>query len=339
MKNGILVVVSLLAALALAELGARLLLSVSGAEPMVPLQVGRPDATLGWSLSPNTDATSNWGAREVAYRINAQGVRGDEVAFDKPAEVFRIVVVGDSVTFGAGVPLREHFSGLLGGYFERVEVINIAVSGFGVDQELLRLRALGLRYQPDLVIAQVDHYANQRHMHAVRWGKSKPQFALRDGALVQVAEPQVASGPLFDLHLWLRQWSVAYQIGSEIVEAVRSGESAAAQDAADAQRLQDPAFVERMHALGAAIVAEMAAEARAAGAHFLLVTRVASLVERMQARDVDVLDMRRAWRNPDLTLAGDPHPDGAANGILAWELAQYLVARDMLAPQHRKADE
>ena len=61
----------------------------------------------------------------------------------------------------------------------------------------------------------------------------------------------------------------------------------------------------------------------------------------MSRLDTRFAELRAAGRTaliPYLT-AGDPHPDGAANGILAWELAQYLVARDMLAPQHRKADE
>ena len=95
------------------------------------------------------------------------------------AQRLRLVALSVLVTVvGYGVPIEQHFSKLLEGYFRDVEVINMGVSGYGVDQELLALRNEGVRYHPDVVIAYVAHFGDQRHMYADRWGKPQPEASL-----------------------------------------------------------------------------------------------------------------------------------------------------------------
>ena len=55
----------------------------------------RPDAQLGWTLRPGMNA---WYTREGRSHvvINAEGRRDGETALEKPAGVYRIVVLGDS---------------------------------------------------------------------------------------------------------------------------------------------------------------------------------------------------------------------------------------------------
>ena len=122
--------------------------------------------------------------------------RDDETTYDKPDGVLRIVIVGDSNTFGYGVTIRKHFTWLLEGYFDRVQVINLGVAGYGIDQELMRLRAEGFRYEPDVVLAYVPHYADDRHLHTHRFGRNKARFVLEDGKLVldNVPVPRDAPG-------------------------------------------------------------------------------------------------------------------------------------------------
>jgi hypothetical protein len=91
-------------------------------------------------------------------KFNGRGLRGPEVAIPKPADVYRVLVLGDSVVEGAQVRedvtmaalLREHLAPLAAG--RRVETVNAGVAGFGTGQELLFLEREGLAYQPDLIV-------------------------------------------------------------------------------------------------------------------------------------------------------------------------------------------
>lgn len=91
-------------------------------------------------------------------RTNALGLRGPELARPKPAGVFRIVVLGDSVAFGWGVDEEVTFVRRLETEWNaahpqhRIEVCNTAVPMYDTNQELAALREVGLALQPDLVL-------------------------------------------------------------------------------------------------------------------------------------------------------------------------------------------
>lgn len=107
------------------------------------------DERLGWRNIPNWRATTN--GRSLT--INSKGLRGREYPYEKPDGTTRILVLGDSFTWGYGVGDNEVFTNVLerqlaGSY----EVINTGVSGWGTDQEYLFLVNEGLRYSPDIVI-------------------------------------------------------------------------------------------------------------------------------------------------------------------------------------------
>ena len=89
--------------------------------------------------------------------LNSHGLRDDEIPYNKPAGEKRILVLGDSVTFGWGVSQGETFSDrmeyllneLPGG---RWQVINSGVNGYNTEQESTYLRIEGMRYSPDFVL-------------------------------------------------------------------------------------------------------------------------------------------------------------------------------------------
>jgi hypothetical protein len=64
-------------------------------------------------------------------------------------------MLGDSIAFGTRVRDFETFSYLLEHRSARYEVANLAVEGYGTDQELLLLEEEGLRYHPDVVVLNV----------------------------------------------------------------------------------------------------------------------------------------------------------------------------------------
>ena len=127
---------------------------------------GRPgfyvsDAVLGQRLAPNYDG---WFAG-VPVKINALGFRDDrDYGIEKPAGGFRILVLGDSVTFGHGTRSDTTYPYLLEQRLREWkpeiawQVWNLGVPGYATSQELAYLERIGARYDPDLVI--VGFYQN-----------------------------------------------------------------------------------------------------------------------------------------------------------------------------------
>lgn len=90
--------------------------------------------------------------------INSQGLRGDLVSEEKSRGVYRILGLGDSVTFGWQVRQEETYLQRLESMLNvndplrHYEVINASVPGYKLGHELAYLKEYGVRYQPDLVI-------------------------------------------------------------------------------------------------------------------------------------------------------------------------------------------
>ena len=93
----------------------------------------------------------------TTVRTNSLGLRERELPLDKPAGVVRVLFLGDSVTFGTGVPNDGPFPRVLETSLAddpgpRVETVNAAVVGYNTTQELARLEAVGPAYRPDAVV-------------------------------------------------------------------------------------------------------------------------------------------------------------------------------------------
>lgn len=99
----------------------------------------------------------------VDVSTNHLGFRGNETTLKKPADTYRIVCLGDSLTFGWGVSQDQTFCAQL----ERLlnanppstppsrvhyEVLNLGVGNYNTVQEVESLRTLGLQLDPDLVL-------------------------------------------------------------------------------------------------------------------------------------------------------------------------------------------
>ena len=126
-------------------------------------------------------ADEEWVTSIVTGRINRYGLRGPEIEPDKPDGVFRVLVLGDSFTFGAGVADDESFPAqlqpLLAGSCatpRRFEVINAGVSGYNTADEVVNLERRWLpELEPDLVLLTFyvnDAYDDTRMAAAMRGG-------------------------------------------------------------------------------------------------------------------------------------------------------------------------
>jgi lysophospholipase L1-like esterase len=118
-----------------------------------------PDAELGYKLNPN------WVYPGHGKLINSLGIRYPEIPLAKPVGQFRVLVLGDSISWDKGGfvdLLRERFGRLRNG---SVEVINAAIPGYTTYQERRFLERDLLPLRPDLVILQYCLNDNHRFLH------------------------------------------------------------------------------------------------------------------------------------------------------------------------------
>ena len=92
-----------------------------------------------------------WGAD---IKINSQGFRGAEPSNDPATE--RVIVLGDSITFGNNLELEDTFpfqlQQRLVSQRRNVEILNFGVGGYDTLQEVALLEIRGLKYHPKLVV-------------------------------------------------------------------------------------------------------------------------------------------------------------------------------------------
>jgi len=111
-------------------------------------------------LAPNQDGIwSTWLHRPHHVQTNSVGLRNTQEPDDSR---FRILAVGDSLTFGPFVPNEDTWPAWLESILNAqlfpstsVQVLNAGVSGYTIEDELAYLREKGLGLEPDLVILAV----------------------------------------------------------------------------------------------------------------------------------------------------------------------------------------
>ena len=145
----------------LGEIAARVWYATRPVVGLRGLHVYQPDLPWLYGLRPGAEGRLTAPGRSQArYRINEDGFRGPRYARPKPANRFRVVVMGDSVAFGYDVEEREAFPRVLEQTTAleapeaRVEVVNLGVGGYNPWNEAKLFAGVGIGYQPDLVLVQ-----------------------------------------------------------------------------------------------------------------------------------------------------------------------------------------
>ncbi len=88
------------------------------------------------------------------FRTNSRGLRDKEYTLNKPEGIKRIVVIGDSFTWGLGVNDDEIYTERLESMLPNTEVINLGVVGYNTVQETIYFQREGIKYDPDILIIQ-----------------------------------------------------------------------------------------------------------------------------------------------------------------------------------------
>jgi hypothetical protein len=291
----------------------------------------------GWE--PRRDFATRVAGRPVS--INARGYRGALHGARRPGAE-RVVVLGDSIAFGLEVGDAETFAALLERPRER-EVLNLAVQGWGTDQQALRLEREGLALRPDVVVlalcvandftdVALDHFLyDRRH--------PKPYFLLRHGEL-ELHDAHLRLGTGARVARWLGERSRLFQrlAGWGVPEEPPGWHWQRTVEEQEPRSAQNVSIVSHL-------VRRMAEASRAADADFLLAAfpyrrswdeggtpELESLAEILGRSGVPLLDLGVAFRErgqrfEDLTVDKLGHLAAAGHRATAEILDAALEAR------------
>jgi hypothetical protein len=132
--------------------------------------------TRGWALTPSIRNMSVFDGKIL--NSNSRGLRGPtEYKYERTPGKHRVVVLGDSFTFGAEVSDDETYSHYLASSLPNTEVLNLGVSGYGHDQMLLYLKEEGVKYHPDVILLGFTYLDIYRNLWTF-FAYGKPKFEL-----------------------------------------------------------------------------------------------------------------------------------------------------------------
>lgn len=296
------------------------------------------DPDLGWTLDT---------AESQSTRVDSFGGRVGRVPVPRARRegVQRLVTCGCSFTYGSEVEIGDDWPATLDAEREDVEVINLGVPGYGIDQSLLRYRALGpatdadevwLGVLPATVLRLVSTYRPALRHYTVTVAV-KPRFVHEADGIKLIPSPARSLDDLVALlgsqerfarevvpnDSFMAAWPAAYApFGSHPSHwsaTARMGLTYLERGGRDwARRIADP--TDETHTLSLALIAAMRAEVEAEGRRFcvLLLPDRGSL-----ANPADV----EAWQGWVRALR--------AAGVDLHDPTQDLIAAGM----HRNADE
>lgn len=153
----LLIAVSVLVSLLLAEIAFRVLLP-QHFDPH-PRGMYRSDPAVGYVLAPNFRGTFKRAEFEHEVTSNNVGLRGPPVRA-RNQSTFRVVCLGDSFTWGYGVNDSETYPQRLESLLARkypdvdIQVLNAGVPGYGTADALRFLQSRAVLLDPDLVVLQ-----------------------------------------------------------------------------------------------------------------------------------------------------------------------------------------
>jgi hypothetical protein len=257
-----------------------------------------PDPRTGWSFVPRRRVDLPMpGDRLIRYETDAYGDRAISAEWTEDPRAPSILIAGESVAMGHGLPWPQTFAAGLGDLMQ-LQVVDVAEGGYGNDQAYLRAAAALARLsRPFAVVTTVLPVQLHRNLR-----DDRPHLVLRNGSLVWV--------PASAAWLKLRQLFVN-----------------------DLPYLSDADLAESL-ALGRAILRTTAALARAKGAQPLFVFVSTGRSRPVDAHAeafiihslLDGLPSIVFDLEPEHCLPGDfGHPDAEGARQLAGAIAEALA--------------
>jgi len=278
----------------------------------------------------STGHTGTWWHQRWTSGVthNRYGLRERPVPLEKPAGRYRIAVLGDSITYGPGIPAEARYTRQLEQELarrappdRRFEVLSFGVPGADTGRELQVARDLVLRFEPDFLLLQ--WYVNDPMLNddtGLASGRS-----LVPPGLARPLRRYSAAFYLVELGWGRLQQALGLRRGFAAYMRQRFGDASAEDWSAAAASLSAFASLCRERALdcGMVLFPQLAGDGAALG---FLHDRVLAVCERVGLPCVDLRDVllgagepRELWVN-----RFDAHPGPRAHALAAEALAREL---------------
>jgi len=175
------------------------------------------DDELGWKLAPSKTTTHLSRYFDTRYTTNSFGFRDKARSIEKSDHAYRILLYGDSLIFGWGLNDGERFSDLLEKEKADLEIWNLGVPGWGLDQEILLNEKEGKLLHADDVMFFVGKSTLARIHTPHIFSKYKPMFTRqKDGRLTIVPIPKGKNSVLSLLYELLSDFYLPYFVQAQI---------------------------------------------------------------------------------------------------------------------------
>jgi hypothetical protein len=176
----------------------------------------RSDAQTGWSNAPNLLTTRiNAAGEEWTIRTDQNGQR---LMAQDPRAGRKILILGDSLSFGEGVDIKDRFDVKMLSSLPGMRVINTGTMGYGTDQEYMAFRNWKHLLESGdtvlIVLNESDYFDVLRRRF---FGRAKPYVEKVDGSYV-------LRPPSIDRWERWSNWSLVASVVARLMEPT-AGES------------------------------------------------------------------------------------------------------------------
>jgi hypothetical protein len=284
---------------------------------------------LGYKLLPNVSRNAFTSDFQIIYSTNSLGLREKEI---KKTSKFKILFLGDSQTFGEGVPYGSRFSDLIEKEIDNVYSINAGMPGYGVHQMYRYLECSGLNLKPNLVVCAIIPVDLNRAIYkkpeAAPYMLSKEENAgdslwIGSGALLR--HSYFYALVRARIKIWLMWRGLQERDRKEWEEIAQKGDYKLYKITSDSQKrlVRETSFE---------IFSNFKNLLRDAQVEFLVVNigkqPIPWLEDYCRQKNIEYLDVSLVLKNaPNITFKIDPHYNAIGNRIIADYLKAYIVKR------------
>lgn len=155
------------------------------------------DPIAGWKNAANLNKPTS--KEHGAVRTNSYGMRNDgDFSVEPTPGRSRLMIVGDSYSFGFGVSNEESYAYQLAARMPDWDVMNLAVSATGTDQQHLMYEHYGEKFKPNIVLLGFYVLDYNRNTYSFR-DYAKPMYVPQaDGSLLLTNVPVTSPEDLIE---------------------------------------------------------------------------------------------------------------------------------------------
>jgi hypothetical protein len=179
------------------------------------LKIAAPNFDKDTGMPKRTPMQTGFTTKEYAVdrQTNTLGFHDAEHKIARQENTYRIVVLGDSFSEAAQVPIKDTWCKQLELLLQKlsdknIEVVNLGIGGAGTGWEFLIFEKLGVQYKPDLVILAFhlgsDFFNNHPHMEDKF---EKPFFTIRDGKAFLIGDSELE---VRVRGVWMPLWRISH---------------------------------------------------------------------------------------------------------------------------------